>query len=312
MPESRASLESSFSACIQNVAHCLSVVALGLGIAATGRAQANSLRSQSIPAATFSQFECSGFIAAKGVPDSVRVFNGADDDLYEPLHQFATGDYVYLRRSDHQPFIVGQAYSLVRPENGFRLQPVWLPGMIENQILPPGSLYPLQRLKIESLGRPYDRTGIVRVSKVTPQGAIAKVVFTCNGISVADIALPYVPQALPAYNPSIHPSRFALPNGKLSGIIVAGAGAATYLGQGSIGFVNIGKKDGVLPGQRFRIFAIFRDNLPEDLQGAKPRGRTPRETVGELVILHVRAKSATGIVVHSLRQIAVGDGVELE
>jgi hypothetical protein len=290
----------------------LAPVALVLGLAGTGKAQSSPNPAGNIPAATFAQFECSGFITAQRVSTAVRVFNGADDDLYEPLHQFTTGDYIYLRRTDHRPFNVGQAYSLVRPENGFDLEPDWLPGMIENQILPPASLYPFQRLRIESLGRPYDRTGIIRVVKVTPQGAIAKVVFACDGITVADIALPYVPQTIPQYNPSIRPSRFALSNGKLTGVIVAASYADIYLAEGSIGFLNIGRRNGVAPGQRFRIFPIFRDNLPQDLQGIKPKGATPLETVGELVVLRVREKSAIGIVVRSLRQIAVGDGVELE
>ena len=297
---------------MKSVARYLGVAILGMTLAAVAEGQARPPKVHAIPAATFSQFECSGFIAANGVPGVVQVYNGADNDLYEPSEEFATGDYVYLHRTDHLPFAVGQSYSLVRPENGFYLQPVWLSGMLENQVLPPSSRYPFQRLKIESLGRPYDRTGVVEVTKVTPQGAIAKVVFTCNGVDIADIGAPYVAPAIPEYTPSRHLSRFAFPNGKLGGVIVAAAQGASYLGEGSIGFLDIGKEQGVEPGQRFRIYAIFRHNLPEDLQGIKPKGETPRETVGEFIILHVEEKSATGIVVSSLREIAVGDGVELE
>jgi hypothetical protein len=290
----------------------LAIVALGMTMSTVAKSQSSSGQSRPVPAATFSQFECAGFIAANGVPNAVHVFNGADDELYEPLDEFFPGDYVYLRRTDDRSFRVGEAYSLVRPEDRFYLQPVWLPGMIENQILPPASLYTLQRFHIKSLGRPYSRTGIVRVTKVTPQGAIAKVIFTCAGINVADVGLPYVPQAIPAYTPTDHLSRFALPNGKLTGIIVADSHGGFYLAQGSVGFLNIGRRNGVLPGQRFRIFVIFRDNLPQDLKGLKPSGETPRETVGELVILRVNEKSATGIVVKNRREIVVGDGVELE
>jgi hypothetical protein len=290
----------------------LGVVILGTIPAAIGKGQSDSPKGRPVPAATFSQFECSGFIAASQVPAAVQVYNGADNDLYEPLQDFATGDYVYLHRKDGRRFAVGESYSLARPENGFYLKQAWVSGMLENQILPPSSRYTHQRLKIESLGRPYNSTGIVRVIKVTPEGAIARVVFTCNGIDIGDIGLPYVAQPIPEYIPSVHLSRFALPNGKLAGILVAAAQAVPYLGEGSIGFLNIGKKDGVVPGQRFRIFAIFRHNLPDDLQGIKPRAETPRETVGEFVVLRVQEKSATGIVVNSLREVAVGDGVELE
>jgi hypothetical protein len=291
---------------------CLAVAVL-VGSARMGKSQSDLPPSRSVPAATFARSACAGFISASPLPNTISVFNGADNDLYEPLHEFTVGDYIYLQRTDHRPFVAGQVYSLVRPETGFHLQPAWLPGMLENEILPPASLYSLQRFDIKSLGRPYDRTGIVRVTKVTAQGAIAKVEFTCNGVNIGDLAQPYSPQAIPQYTPSTRLSPFSLPNGKLSGIIVAAAHGGSVLGQGGIGFLNIGGNEGVLPGQRFRIFTIFRDNLPETLGGGlTPKGQTPRETIGEFVVLHVEEKAATGIVVDSRREIAVGDGVELE
>lgn len=134
-------------------------------------------------------------------------------------------------------------------------------------------------------------------------------IFTCDGVNVADNGLPRVRQGIPEYTPSIRTSRFVLPNGKLSGVIVAGAHGGSLLDQGGIGFVNIGREDGVV--QRFRILVIFRDNLPENL-GVKPSGQSPRETIGEFVILHVKGNSATGIVVNRLHEIVAGDGVELE
>lgn len=270
----------------------------------------NSVRPT--PAATFSQFQCTGLISSDHLSGVIRVFNGADNDLYEVLHEFTAGEYVYLRRTDHQPFRVGEAYSILRPENGFLLNPAWLPGKIQNQILPPSSIYRFQRYHIEKLGWPYDNTGLVRVVRLTPQGAIAKVVFTCNGIYPQDIAVPYQPESIPLYVPGTHLDRFALPNGKLQGTIVADSTASAYLAQSSVVFLNIGQKEGVTAGQRYRIFAIFRHDPMVGLEGLLPRPRTPRETVGELVILHVRHRSSVGIVVNSLRQIDIGDGVEQE
>jgi len=286
-------------------------LALMISVAATAAA-GPSKSVKPVPAATFSEFQCTGFISSSYVHGAIRVFNGADNDLYEVLHEFTAGDYVYLRRTDHQPFHVGEAYSIVRPENGFLLNSAWLPGKIENQILPPSSNYPFQRYHIEKLGWAYDNTGLVRVVHVTPEGAIAKVVFTCNGIYPQDIAMPYQPESIPFYVPSAHFSRFATPNSKLQGIIVADSNASDYLSRGSIAFLNIGQKQGVAPGQRYHIYAIFHHNVVMGMEGLLPMPRTPRETVGELVILHVRQKSSVAIVVNNLRQIDVGDGVEQE
>lgn len=269
--------------------------------------------ARAVPAATFSQFECTGFISGERLSGDIRIFNGADNNLYEPLHQFVPGDFVYLRRTDQRSFRVGEAYSLVRPETGFLLDPTWLPGKIENQILPPSSWYTLQRYDIKKLGWPYDNTGLVRVVKVTPQGAIARVVFSCNGVNTQDIAIPYVPQPIPQYMPSLHLARFALPNGKLRGTIVADSSGSAYLERGDSAFLNIGMNQSVSPGQTYRIYAVSRDNIVMGLEGLVPHmPQEPRETVGELVILRVEEKSSVGIIVRSWREISVGDGVELE
>jgi hypothetical protein len=269
-------------------------------------------QSPPVPAATFSQFQCTGFIADARVPPTITLFNGADNDLYEGLHTFTPGSSVYLRSTGGESFQVGEAFSLVRPETGFFLNYRWLPGMIQHQIMPFASNFKHQIRKINELGFPYDNTGLVRVVRVTPEGAIARVEFACTAINPQDIAVPYTPQPIPEYVPGERFDRFALPNGKVQGIIVAASAAAAVLAKGNIAYLDIGQNQGVTPGQRYRIYAIFRDNVFKGLQGLTHAPETPRETVGELVILHVQAKAAEGIVIDSLREISVGDGVELE
>ncbi|MGH9470136.1 MAG: hypothetical protein ACRD1N_07325 [Terriglobia bacterium] len=287
----------------------LSFVLLGGGVASAG----GSSDARPVPAATFSQFQCTGFIASEQLNGDIRVFNGSDNDLDEPLHQFVPGDYVYLRGVGQQQFQAGEAYSTVRPETGSTLSPTWHPGKLENQILPPASWYTLQRYDIRKLGWPYNNTGLVRVVKVRPQGAIARVVFSCNGIEAQDIAVPYTPQPIPEYTPPASLARFAPPNGKLRGLIVASPASSAYLARGSIAFLDIGSNQGVAPGQQYRVYAIFRNKLVRGFQGLIPLApETPRETLGELVILRVEPKSSVAIVVRSLREMAVGDGVELE
>ncbi|MGH9407173.1 MAG: hypothetical protein ACRD3D_15240 [Terriglobia bacterium] len=282
-------------------------LALAAGVCCAAQPQAN----QPIPAASFSQFQCTGFIADQRLPDSIRVTNGADNDPYEELHTFTPGALVYLRGEDHS-FRVGEAFSLVRPENGFFLNPKWLPGMISNQVLPFASGYKHQRLAIERLGRPYDNVGLVRVVRVTPKAAIAQVEFACTAINPQDIAVPYVPEPIPEYVPGAKLDRYAPSDGKLQGTIVGAGHAATFLAYGSIAYLNIGHEEGVQPGQRYRIYAVSRDNVLKGLDTFHQALDSPRETVGELVILHVQGKSSEAIVVRSLREIAVGDGIELE
>lgn len=264
------------------------------------------------PAATFSQFQCTGFIASHRLPSTVLLYDGADNMLFEGLHSFNPGDMVYLRRSDGGTFQTGEAFSIVRPETGIGGTLRQQSTVNGNQILPPSSRYPRQRTQIKSLGTPYDNAGLVRVVRVTPQGAIAKVMFACTALNPGDVAIPYTPQAIPDYTPAANLDRFGAPQGKLEGTIVAASAASAYLARGSIAFLNIGSQQGVRPGQTFRIFAVPRDNLKIGLAVFTKRPETPGEIVGELVILHVQGKAAEGIVVKSLREIAVGDSVALD
>lgn len=288
---------------------------LFFGLKTSIAAQANPPAADSasmVPAATFSDFQCTGFISATPESGAIRLYNGADNDLFEVLHTFTPGDLVYLRNSGGAPFHVGEAFSVIRPDRGDKIDVQWRPSGIENQIEPVASNYKRQAESIRSLGYPYDNTGLVRVVRVTPQGAIAKVEFACAAINPQDIAVPYVPQAIPQYSPDQAFDPWAPPDGKLQGVIVGAGSTATFLAKGGIAFLDIGRDKGVEPGQRYRIYAIFRHNVFIGLDNHKQALDTPRESIGELVILHVQGKASEGIVVTSLREIAVGDGVELE
>lgn len=287
----------------------LGAAALCAGQAETGP---DASPPKAVPAATFSDFQCTGFIAQSPEPEAVDLYNGADDDLFEALHTFTPGDLVYLRASGGQPFHMGEAFSLIRPDHSALLNYRWLPSGLENQIQPFAPNYKHQMLSIRDLGFPYDNTGLVRVVRLTPQGAIAKVEFACSAVNAGDFAIPYVPQPIPEYNPDQTFDPYAPPNGKLQGLIVGANAADTFLARGSIAFLNIGQSQGVQPGQRYRIYVIFRHNVKMGLEDHKQALDTPRETVGELVVLHVQGKASEGIVIDSRREISVGDGVELE
>lgn len=293
---------------------CVCLFLFGAAAVCAGQTSAvqDASLPKAVPAATFSDFQCTGFIAQSPEPDTVQLYNGADDDLFEALHTFTPGDLVYLRSSGGQPFHVGEAFSLVRPDRSAMLNYRWLPSGLENQIQPFAPNYKHQMLSIRDLGFPYNNTGLVRVLRVTPQGAIAKVEFACTAINAGDFAVPYVPQPIPEYDPNQTFDPYAPPDGKLQGLIVGAAAADTFLARGNIAFLNIGQSQGVRPGQRYRIYVIFRHNVLIGLEDHKQALDTPRESVGELVILHVQGKASEGIIVDSRREISVGDGVELE
>ncbi len=245
-----------------------------------------------IPAASRSEMDCSGFITGTSLSKDLYVLDGADNDFREPVRQFATGDFIYLRSRSGQGFAVGTEYSLVRSAKELnRIQ--WYPG---------------QGGSIGSLGKAYEDLGRARVLSVTPFGAVAEVTFACNAILPGDLAVPYHVRTIPEYTPSADFDRFALPNGKLVGAITAARNNGAVLGEGRIAYINLGEEDGARVGQRFRIFRIFRENVD---RGFRALPEAPREVIGELVILSVEARSSAAMVTKSIRDISLGDGIEL-
>jgi hypothetical protein len=263
------------------------------------------------PAVTASRVRCSGFITPR-IPANIEVFDGSDNDIFEVFQQFTPGQYVYLRSRKGAVIKPGDQYNLIRRDTAPIGQVAWMPDYLQDQIEPPQSWYFLQRYRIRSLGEPYVNTGTVQVMSVTKEGAVAKVTNVCGTINIGDIAIPYEPVSVPVYKPDPNFHRFAQPNGKLEGDIVAAYNASNYLALGDICYLNLGTNKGVHTGQLYRAYAKFRDNIVEGWEGILPRPKTPREYLGEVLILSVQEKSSVGLVVRVVREITVGDGVELE
>ena len=257
-----------------------------------GLAQEPAAEAAAIPAATQSEMDCSGFIAGAPVSTDRYVFDGTDNDFHSPAHQFGIGDLVYLRSRTGGGFAVGNEFSVVRSAKEL-MRIKWYAG---------------QGGSVRSLGSAYEDMGRVKVITVTPHGAVAEVTFACGPILPEDIALPYQPRVIPQYTPGAKVDRFALPNGKLVGAITAAGNNAGTVGVGKIAYVNLGREDGVSPGQRFRIFRIFR----EETGGMWASPETPRETLGELILLSTQERSSVAMVVSSTREITLGDGIELK
>ncbi len=244
------------------------------------------------PVVTPGVSECTGFVSKSRLPEDLYVFDGSDNDNNQPLRQLVEGDYIYLHIRGGATPAVGAEYRIVRQGNeSHRTQ--W---------------YPWQWRAVSATGQLYQDAGRVRITKVTPQGAIAKVVFSCGPIYLRDLAIPFAPRPIPEYVQTAGVERFPQPTGKLIGKITAVESAEQYSGTGNIVYLNVGQADGVKPGQRYRVFCILRDRG----EGILVRKEPPRETIGEAIILTTDQKASVAVVVSSLREITVGFGVELE
>jgi len=248
--------------------------------------------ASSLPAANPSQADCAGFVATNKVPSDIIVLDGADNDLESSLRQFTLGDSIYLSSRQQGNFSVGEEFAIVRPAKElFRT-----------------TRYRHEHWSLRALGTPYEDAGRAKVTRVTPEGAVADVSFACGPIYPGDIAVLYQPRVVPGYAPE-ELDRFALANGKMQGTITAARNNFASLATGDIVYLDLGEKQGATVGQRYRVYYTLRRPSPSAVFVYPPE---PRETIGEVVVLSTQEKSSTAIIVNCTRDINVGYGVELE
>ncbi len=253
--------------------------------ALTFRAQDATPAGPTVPVATHSQADCTGFIADPMVPHDIFVVGGGDDDFHSLVRQFVQGESIFIgSQGKGETISVGAIYIVVRPADElFRTMH-----------------YADERSSVAKLGKPYEDVGRVQVTHVNPEGPVARVVFSCQGIQPGDTLIPFQPRAIPDYTVSKPLDHFApLDSNKPHGKIAATLNNFGFFGNQNVVYLSLGEKDGARPGERFRIYK----NLPY---------HTPPETVGEAVVMSVQSKSCVAMVVDSYREISSGDGVEAE
>jgi hypothetical protein len=262
-------------------------------LAVTAQAQQTGVAAPFIPAAVQFQTECTGFIASPDVSHDLFVVGGADDDFHSVVRQFVQDDSIFISRHNAGAVSVGAEYRVVRPANElFRTM-----------------RYQGERWDVRNLGKPYEDVAQVQVTHVNPEGAVAKVTLSCGPIVPGDTLIPFQPRATPGYKLTGPLDHFTpLDNGKQHGKITASENNFGFLGRDTVVYLNLGEKDGAQPGQRFRIYK----HLPPQPIGFLHTQRTPPETIGEVVVLSVQAKSCVAMVVSSYREISAGDYVEKE
>jgi len=270
------------------------------------KAQSNqAIQTQMRPAASESDIECSGFFSPRPIRDDLQLVNGADNDFFDPLHQFVPGDDVYLWAYVGSGPAIGSEWRLVRPAGENVVQAWGRSGL--------GGLYGFdytrhysgQTANMSAMGMPYEDVGRVKVVKNALNGFVAQVISTCGAINPGDIAIPYEPRPVPTYAPAAL-DRFGHSSG-LRGLIAAMPDNRTIMGTGGIAYINLGQQKNVKPGDHFRILRNLQIG-----NTSRSAPELPLETVGELVVLWTQAKSSVGVVVSTHRGVDLGDIVEGE
>ena len=150
------------------------------------------------------------------------------------------------------------------------------------------------------IGTKIEPTGWARVILVQENTATVRIEQACMDIHVGDYLKPFEKMPVPLIARHIPPDRLTPPTGRLTGTVVDIAEDAMIAGERQLVSINIGASNGVAPGNMFSVYKIMYPSVP-----------TPRNVIGELVVVAVRERTATARVLYSRDAIMNGDKVEL-
>ncbi len=187
----------------------------------------------------------------------------------------ASGDIVYLNQGRNQGIAAGSEYLVVRADH---------------KVLHPATK--------ERLGTYMQRMGHARVLCAQENTATAVLLGSCEGMSRGDELLPWQEMPSPMLSNIPPIDRCMEPSGLAQGWIVdGGADELLSVAGGNIVNTDLGSTAGVRPGS---LLTLFRNN-----------GDLPRLVLGQAVVLTVDGATSTVKVLHSDREVRVGDRAEV-
>lgn len=258
---------------------------------------------------------CSGLVTTDSVPHGSFVVTGEESST---RLTYVLGDVVYINKGSDQGAKVGDEFSLIRSESD-SLNQEWTKWQFDI---------------FKRMGTLWADEGRVKLVEVLPKTSVGVIDHMCDSVQRGDIAVPFTEQPAINLKPMGQFDRFAAPNGKSLAMVIAGKAFRNELGNNDIMYVNLGNAQGVHVGDYFRIFrytgtehevAYQTPRYAFDMQFGKGAGygfgavptkydwsNTPREVLGEGVVLRTGPNSSTVLITFSTREIYAGDYVELE
>jgi len=264
---------------------------------------------------TAGELYCAGTVTTEAVPQDTYVITGEESN-----HRitFDEGDYVYINKGSDQGVKPGDEFSVIR--HVYDSDPVeWTKW---------------QSSLLHKMGNVWEDEGRLKVVVARPDVSIAQVNHSCDYVQRGDIVVPFTELPAPALKSGEKFDRFAPANGKALAMVIVGKKFQQQVGNGDIIYVNLGNAQGVKIGDYFRLFRYqgtqhetvyqtprFAFDADGDWGPVYGFGKvpskhnwenTPREVLGEGVVLRTGPNSSTVLITFILREIFPGDYVELE
>jgi outer membrane protein OmpA-like peptidoglycan-associated protein len=249
---------------------------------------------------------CSGMVTREAIPADTYVISG-EESSYKIT--FGDGDYVLINKGSSNGVKVGDEFQVMRAEKS-ATHIKW---------------FEYQPSLMSAMGTQWLDVGRVRVAHVEANVSAALVVSSCDFMLRGDIARPFVQRPAPALRPTDH-NRFPASSDKNQGMVVSAKDWAQVVGMNSIIYVNLGSSQGSKVGDYVRIFRFQgtrHDTVYQNRNTQYTRmnfGHTPmpyswkdlpREQLGEGIVLRTSENASTVLITFSLRDMYMGDYVEL-
>jgi hypothetical protein len=152
----------------------------------------------------------------------------------------------------------------------------------------------------KTLGSKIETTGWGRVILVQENAATVVVDQACNDIHAGDYVTPFEKANVPLALRRPPADRLTPSSGKVQGYVVDIGDDSAIAGTGQTLSIDLGSQTGVAPGNVLVVYRTVYPSVP-----------TPRNVLGEIVVITTREKTATAKVTYSSAEIMNGDQVEL-
>ena len=249
------------------------------------------------------EMACIGSIQEAKVPENVYIA-GLESEGMTTLA--TTGQILFLNGPGVSFLKTGSVQRVVRPEGKVR--------------------DPLTRV---GLGIYYRDVGTIQIKAVQQESATARVLLSCEGMLKGDLIVPNTPKPIIEFSGTRSNLLTPIPRG-LSSTILMAKDDARMLAAGQFCFIQLGKRDGVKPGDQFIVLRPYPAFNPMDMvvggsvagstysqmrngfnlyrMDAVLNGRTlPPKILGDIVIVEVGEGISTGKIINSMSEMAPGD-----
>jgi hypothetical protein len=251
---------------------------------------------------------CAGTVTRTPPPRDTYIISGVESAVRILFNQ---GDLVFINRGSSQGVQVGAEFLVSRPvkDPSAARWFVW------------------QRDLTRAMGTTYADIGRIRVVHVDANTSTAEITLFCDQMQRGDIVRPFVARPAPSFKPAAKLDIFAPPSGKELAMVVSMRDFGQVASAGRVVYVNLGTEQGARVGDYYRIFRYQGDlhataYTPRGQEhavygfgsapGAWKWSNVPREVLGEGIVLNVSQNASAVLITDSLREIYVGDYIEIE